>query len=65
MCITIWIGDDEIESVGRLKEVIGAENVVVAQDNDEACLCGCDVIESAKRAGYKATRDEFGFILEK
>lgn len=66
MCTVIHFGNDEAETKGELRALIGIEPVVAGgyvegfEWRDEDCLCPCDEEETAKRAGLACQRDQYG-----
>jgi molybdopterin converting factor small subunit len=62
MCTEIFIGEEEISTVGELK----AKYIVLSDDlaegsRDEDCLCGTDVQTVLDRAGVSYKWDPFGY----
>lgn len=67
MCTVIHFGNDEAETKAELRALIGIEPVmsgVYPSDGfewrDTDCLCPCDEVETAKKAGLNAKKDRYG-----
>ena len=70
MCMTVHIDGDERSTVAELVKAIGRDNVVMdngapPRDQDfRFCLCGTNLPESARRAGYEFSTDMItGFFV--
>ena len=76
MCTTVFTDDGEIRTVGKLRKLLGHDNVIADEPSTEAftlvepledgdCLCWVDVPASAEKAGWVAEHDDFGYRLRK
>ena len=76
MCTTVFTDDTEIWTVGKLRELLGHDNVIADEPSTKAftlveplsdgdCLCWVDVPASAEKAGWVAEHDDFGYRLRK
>lgn len=64
MCAEIELGEEWIESCGDLAEALGCEvtDLVEAPPvqgdlTEEECLCGVDIMATAKKYGYRARQN--------
>ena len=69
MCLRIISGDEDIETIGNLKKLIGPNNTVYAgdyADRDDSCLCVVDVHKTLTEAGIRFRYEQpFGdFFVE-
>lgn len=66
MCTEIVvIPDRSIDTVGELAEFVGGASQIVTDEVllPEYCLCGVDVPETLRRAGYKPVKTPYGYEI--
>lgn len=68
MCVSVYYGRKRLETVGQFRAALNAKRPDLVVDEhydhipqqDKICLCPVDVVASAKKFGFTATRDDDG-----
>lgn len=70
MCVSVYINDERIGTLGELARAIGRENIVYGGESQDEfdpihCLCGINADKTAEKIGMVSVDDGWGDLIFK